>query len=32
MLNAINRVEVEFKAEFPVTTWLFFEPDNSDAE
>ena len=30
MVEAINRVESEFKAAFPVTAWLFFEPDISD--
>jgi len=30
MLDAINRVEVAFKQKFPVTAWLFFEPDNTD--
>lgn len=30
MVEAINRVEREFKAAFPVTAWLFFEPDVSD--
>ena len=30
LINAINRVEREFKDAFPITTWLFFEPDNSD--
>jgi cation diffusion facilitator family transporter len=30
MITAINRVESDFKAEFPVTAWLFFEPDNTD--
>jgi cation diffusion facilitator family transporter len=30
LINAINRVELEFKDAFPMTTWLFFEPDNSD--
>jgi cation diffusion facilitator family transporter len=32
MLEAINRVEADFKQTFPLTTWLFFEPDHSDAE
>jgi len=32
MLEAINRVETEFKQSFPITTWLFFEPDYSDGE
>ncbi len=30
LINAINRVEREFRLAFPMTTWLFFEPDNSD--
>lgn len=30
MLDAINRVESEFRKTFPVTAWLFFEPDNCD--
>jgi hypothetical protein len=30
MVEAINRVETDFKAAFPVTAWLFFEPDNND--
>jgi divalent metal cation (Fe/Co/Zn/Cd) transporter len=30
MVEAINRVETDFKAAFPVTAWLFFEPDNKD--
>lgn len=30
MLDAINRVESEFRKAFPVTAWLFFEPDRSD--
>jgi cation diffusion facilitator family transporter len=32
MVRAMNRVEAEFKTAFPVTTWLFFEPDISDDE
>ena len=32
LLNAINRVEREFREAFPMTAWLFFEPDNSDEE
>lgn len=31
LINAINRVERDFRQTFPLTTWLFFEPDNSDA-
>jgi cation diffusion facilitator family transporter len=30
LINAINRVERRFREAFPVTTWLFFEPDNKD--
>jgi len=30
MIEAINRVEREFRAEFGITTWLFFEPDLED--
>jgi cation diffusion facilitator family transporter len=30
MLQAINKVESEFKTRFPSTTWLFFEPDHAD--
>jgi cation diffusion facilitator family transporter len=30
LINAINRVEREFHEAFPMTTWLFFEPDNQD--
>jgi cation diffusion facilitator family transporter len=30
LINAINDVERDFKDAFPMTTWLFFEPDNSD--
>lgn len=30
MVEAINRVESDFKKAFPVTAWLFFEPDISD--
>jgi cation diffusion facilitator family transporter len=30
LINAINRVERDFRAAFPMTTWLFFEPDNED--
>ena len=30
LLNAINRVEREFRQAFPMTKWLFFEPDNRD--
>ncbi len=31
LINAINRVEREFRKAFPITTWLFFEPDNTDS-
>ena len=30
LLRSINRLEREFKSKFPVTTWLFFEPDTTD--
>jgi len=30
LLNAINRVEREFRLAFPMAKWLFFEPDNRD--
>ena len=30
LLNAINRVELEFRQAFPMAKWLFFEPDNRD--
>ena len=30
LINAINRVESDFRQAFPMTTWLFFEPDNKD--
>jgi len=30
LLNAINRVEREFRQAFPMAKWLFFEPDNGD--
>ena len=32
LINAINRVERDFREAFPVATWLFFEPDNNDDE
>lgn len=32
LINAINRVEHEFKTTFPATKWLFFEPDNKDGD
>jgi cation diffusion facilitator family transporter len=31
LLDAINHVEKEFRDAFPSTTWLFFEPDHTDA-
>jgi len=30
LLNAINRVERNFRQAFPTVKWLFFEPDNRD--
>lgn len=30
LIDAINLVEKSFKAAFPDTVWLFFEPDNKD--
>jgi len=30
LIRAINRVEREFRQAFPVTKWLFFEPDDQD--
>ena len=30
MIEAINQVEREFRTEFGITTWLFFEPDLED--
>jgi len=30
LINAVNKVEREFRKAFPKTTWLFFEPDNND--
>ena len=30
LLDAINRVERDFRNAFPVVAWLFFEPDNVD--
>jgi len=32
LIKAINAVEHDFKATFPATKWLFFEPDNKDGE
>jgi len=31
LIKAINRVEREFRSVFPITKWLFFEPDDGDA-
>ena len=30
LLDAINRVERDFRIAFPMAKWLFFEPDNRD--
>ena len=30
LIDAINRVESDFREAFPVVKWLFFEPDNRD--
>ena len=30
LIEAINRVERGFRAEFPQVRWLFFEPDLAD--
>ncbi len=30
LINAINRVERDFREAFPMASWLFFEPDNKD--
>ena len=30
LINAINRVERDFRQAFPMAKWLFFEPDNRD--
>ncbi len=30
LINTINHVERIFRETFPMTTWLFFEPDNAD--
>jgi cation diffusion facilitator family transporter len=32
LLNAINRVETDFRTAFPMTKWLFFEPDFKDED
>jgi cation diffusion facilitator family transporter len=32
LIRAINRVEHDFKTAFPLTQWLFFEPDNKDGD
>ena len=30
MIETINAVERDFRAQFPATAWLFFEPDVED--
>jgi divalent metal cation (Fe/Co/Zn/Cd) transporter len=30
MIAAINSVERDFRSRFPITTWLFLEPDVQD--
>lgn len=30
LVDAINRVEHDFRERFPTVAWLFFEPDNAD--
>lgn len=30
LIESINRVECEFREAFPMTAWLFFEPDSED--
>ncbi|MBT8041118.1 MAG: cation diffusion facilitator family transporter [Xanthomonadales bacterium] len=30
MIRAVNHVESDFRAAFPMTAWLFFEPDTED--
>ncbi len=30
LIDAINSVERDFRQEFGMTTWLFFEPDVED--
>jgi len=30
MIHSINQVEARFRATFPQTAWLFFEPDSND--
>lgn len=32
LIEAINRVEREFRKAFPMTKWLFFEPDDEDSD
>lgn len=32
LIRAINLVEREFREEFPITKWLFFEPDDTDGD
>lgn len=31
-MQAVNRVERDFRQAFPVVAWPFFEPDNVDGE
>ena len=30
LVRAVNRVERDFRERFPMTAWLFFEPDLED--
>lgn len=30
LVQAVNRVETDFRAQFPIAAWLFFEPDLED--
>ena len=30
LIGAVNRVESAFRVQFPMTAWLFFEPDLED--
>jgi len=30
MITAINHIERDFRLAFPLTAWLFFEPDDND--
>lgn len=32
MIKAVNRVEADFSAAFPMVAWLFFEPDVTDKD